>query len=46
MRRNLDVVLTWTNRIAIAVTIAVPAIRRIVSELDAAKAETARLKSA
>ena len=46
MSKTLDVVLTWAHRIAIAVTIAVPAIRGIASELDAAKAETARLKSA
>lgn len=44
MRLSLDVVLTWADRIATVVKIAVPAIRRIASELDAAKAETAHAR--
>ena len=38
------VVLTWAERIAAAIVIAVPAIRAIASEVDSAKAETARIR--
>ncbi|MBQ3761701.1 MAG: hypothetical protein II875_06805 [Clostridia bacterium] len=36
MSRKLDVVLTWAEAIAGAVIIAVPAIRNVVSRLEAA----------
>ena len=39
MSAKLSVVLTWAERIATAVLIAVPAIRGVASELDAAQAE-------
>ena len=38
------VVLTWTERIAAAIAIAIPAVRAIASELDSAKAESARIR--
>ena len=38
------VVLTWTERIAAAIVIAIPAIRAIAPELDSAKAESARIR--
>ena len=44
MSEKLAVVLTWAERIAAAIVIAVPAIRRIASELDAAKAETTLIR--
>ena len=43
MNTKVLVVLNWAERIAAAITIAIPAIRAIVSELDSAKAECARL---
>ncbi len=39
MSATLKVILTWAERIATVVLIAVPAIRSIYSEVDAAKAE-------
>ncbi len=39
MSATLKVILTWAERIATVVLIAVPAIRSISSEVDAAKVE-------
>ena len=39
MSATLKVILTWAERIATVVLIAVPAIRGISSEVDAAKVE-------
>ena len=39
MSAKLKVILTWAERIATVVLIAVPAIRSISSEVDAAKVE-------
>lgn len=39
MSAKLAVVLTWAERIATAVLIAVPAIRGVASELEAARSE-------
>ena len=39
MSEKLAVVLTWLERIANAVSIAVPAIRGVASEVEAARAE-------
>lgn len=44
MSAKLKVVLTWAERIATVVLIAVPAIRSISSEVDAAKAEIALIR--
>ncbi len=44
MSVSVLVVLTWAERIAAAIAIAIPAVRAIASELDSAKAETARLR--
>ena len=45
MSGTLAVVLTWAERIATAVLIAVPAIRGVASELEAAKAEVVLISS-
>lgn len=39
MSATLKVILTWAERVATVVLIAVPAIRSISSEVDAAKVE-------
>ena len=44
MSTTLKVVLTWAERIAAAILFAVPAIRSIDNEIDAAKAEIALIR--
>lgn len=45
MSVKLEVVLTWVGRIAAAIAIAAPAVRDVVAELVAAKAEVAHIRN-
>ena len=44
MSVSVRVILVWTERIAAAILIAIPAVRAIASELDSAKAEITHIR--
>ena len=45
MSSKLSVVLTWVECVAGAITIAIPAIREVVSKVDATKTEVKRISN-